>query len=170
MLLGNSLISWSSKKQPVIALSSTEAKYVAVTSATQEALWLKSLLDEIGYPQGCVTIYEDNEACINLSKNPQEFKRTRHIQVKYHFIRSHVKSNSVKLVYVSTKDQLADFLTKGVSGARLMELLHKIGVYQTTQHGRELESAVMFADADPVVERSVDSVVDVMETSVDNRQ
>ena len=51
-----------------------------------------------------------------------------------------------------------------------MELLHKIGVYQTTQHGRELESAVMFADVDPVVERSVDSVVDVMETSVDNRQ
>ena len=110
-LLGSSLITWSSKKQPVIALSSTEAEYVAATNAVQEALWLRSLLSELGFDQGCTTIYEDNEGCINLSKNPQEFKRTRHVQVKYHFIRSHVKSGNVKLVYCDTKDQLADFLT-----------------------------------------------------------
>jgi hypothetical protein len=138
-LLGDSLITWSSKKQPVVALSSTEAEYVSVTSASQEALWLKSLLEELGFNQECIKIYEDNEACINLSKNPQEFKRTRHIQVKYHFIRSHVKDQNIKLVYVPTKDQLADFLTKGVSGPRLSELLKKIGVHQTIQHEGELE-------------------------------
>ena len=138
-LMGNSLICWSSKKQPVIALSSTEAEYVAVSSATQEALWLKSLMKELGFNQGCINIYEDNEACINLSKNPQEFKRTRHIQVKYHFIRFHVKNNNVKLVYCPTQKQLSDFLTKGVTGTHLNESLRQIGLAHTISHGGELE-------------------------------
>jgi hypothetical protein len=137
-LVGGALITWSSKKQSVVALSSTEAEYVAATAATQEALWIKMLLSELGINQDCVTIFEDNEACINLSKNPQEFKRTRHIQVKYHFIRTHVKNNLIALKYCPTKDQLADFLTKGVSGIRLQELMNRIGVCQTIQQEGEL--------------------------------
>lgn len=138
-LLGKSLISWSSKKQPVVALSSTEAEYVAASSAVQEALWLRSLMNELRFHQKCVKIYEDNEACINLSKNPQEYKRTRHIQVKYHMIRACVKEGIVELIYCPTKDQLADFLTKGVTGSRLNELISKIGINRTIQYGRELE-------------------------------
>jgi peptide deformylase len=100
---------------------------------------LNSLLKELGYEQKCVTIYEDNEGCINLSKNPQEFKRTRQIQVKYHFIRQHVRDNKIKLVYTNKKDQLADFHTKGMQAPKLQDLLNRVGLYQATQHGRELE-------------------------------
>jgi hypothetical protein len=64
---GTSLVSWSSKKQPIIALSSTEAEFVAVTSAAQEALWFKAVLKELGHFQETVILHEDNEACINLS-------------------------------------------------------------------------------------------------------
>lgn len=140
-LFGSSLVSWSSKKQPVIALSSTEAEYVTVTSAAQEALWFQYLLREIGYNQDTVIIHEDNEACINLSKNPQEYKRTRHIQVKYHFIRSLVKANKIKLQYCNTKNQLADILTKGVNGQRLRQICTLLGIIDNSKHGRELESA-----------------------------
>ena len=136
VLFGKSLVSWSSKKQPVIALSSTEAEYVAVTSASQEAVWFKSILKEIGIDQQTVTIHEDNESCIKLSKNPQEYKRTRHIQMKYHFIRSLVKNNTIKLEYCKTQDQLADIFTKGVNGSRLKDITRRLGI-QDNQHGRE---------------------------------
>jgi hypothetical protein len=145
VLFGGSLLSWSSKKQPVIALSSTEAEYVAATGASQEALWFKSMLSEIGIDQPTVTIHEDNESCIKLANNPQEFKRTRHIQVKYHFIRSLVREGKIKLEFCPTKDQLADIFTKGVNGPRLKEISSRLG--QSNQHGRELNNAGYVFDA-----------------------
>jgi hypothetical protein len=99
-------------------LSSTEAEYVAVTNGAQEALWIRSLKSELGYNQPFITLLEDNEGCINLANNPQEFKRTRHIQVKYHFIRNHIKDGTLKLKYVDTANQLADIFTKGVTGPK----------------------------------------------------
>ena len=140
-LFGNSLISWSSRKQPVIALSSTEAEYVSVTSGAQEALWFKALLKELGHTQETVILHEDNEACINLSKNPQEYKRTRHIQVKYHFIRSLVKSSQIMLQYCNTKSQLADMFTKGVNGPKLKEICSKLGLVDNSKQKRELKYA-----------------------------
>jgi len=139
-MFGNCLVSWSSKKQPVVALSSTEAEYVAVTSASQEALWFQSLLYELGIVQNTVIIQEDNESCINLANNPQEFNRTRHIQVKYHFIRQLVKEKKIKLQHCRTQNQLADIFTKGVNGPRLKEITQKLGL-ESNQHGRELEYA-----------------------------
>ena len=137
-LFGSSLVSWSSKKQPVIALSSTEAEYVTVTSAAQEALWFQALLKELGYNQETVILHEDNEACINLTKNPQEYKRTRHIQVKYHFVRKLVQAGKIKLQYCKTQDQLADILTKGVNGPRLLRISEMLGLKDNSKHGMEL--------------------------------
>jgi Reverse transcriptase (RNA-dependent DNA polymerase) len=128
MLLGNNLISWRSSKQPVVALSSTEAEYVALTSGVQEALWLKQILEELGFNQNTIEIYEDNEGCINIAKNPQEFKRTRHIQVKYHFVREHVKTKAIEIKYVHTKLQLADMLTKGLNGNKLQANCKSLGL------------------------------------------
>ena len=142
---GKSLISWSSRKQPVIALSSTEAEYVSVTSGAQEALWFSNLLNELGLNQHTVTIHEDNEACINLTKNPQEYKRTRHIQVKYHFIRSLVKAGKIALKYCNTKVQLADIFTKGVNAPRLKEICSKLGLIDSSKQERELNIALMSA-------------------------
>ena len=135
-MFGKKLVSWSSRKQPVIALSSTEAEYVAVTGASQEALWFQGLLNEIGITQETINIYEDNESCIKLAKNPQEFNRTRHIQVKYHFIRLLVKENKINLLPINTKHQLADIFTKGVNGPRLKDITQRLGL-ESNQHGRE---------------------------------
>ena len=91
-LFGGNLVSWSSKKQSIIPLSSSESEYVAATHAAQKALWFQQLLEKLGMRQKTVNIYEDNQGCIALTKNPQENKRTRHIQIKYHFIRNQVKA------------------------------------------------------------------------------
>ena len=104
-------------------------------------MWFNSLLSELGYNQETVVIREDNEACINLTKNPQEYKRTRHIQVKYHFIRSLVKAKKKLLEYCNTKYQLADVLTKGVNGFRLREICEKLGLRDNIKHERELRIA-----------------------------
>ena len=127
-MVGNSLISWYSKKQPVIAQSAAEAEYYAASAAANEAVWLQKLLKELGFDQKTVTLYEDNQACIALTKNPEDHKRTKHIQVKYHVIRYYVSAGFIKLVYCNTRDQLADIFTKGVSGPLLRTMLKGFNV------------------------------------------
>ena len=82
-LLSGSLVSWYAHTQPVVALSTAEAEYMALTEAAKELIWLKLLLAELGHPQDIVTLFEDNEATIKIANNPQDHKRTKHIQVKY---------------------------------------------------------------------------------------
>ena len=127
-MLGNGLISWYSGRQSVVAQSTAEAEYYAAVKGANECIWLKQLLNELGYPQGTVRIYEDNEACIALSKNPQDHKRTKHVQIKYHVLRSYVEQEELKLVYIPTKSQLADIFTKGVPGPMLRSNLMKLGL------------------------------------------
>ncbi len=92
----------------------------------------------MGHLQETVILHEDNEACINLSKNPQEYKRTRHIQVKYHFIRTLVQEKSIQLKYCRTQDQLADIFTKGVNGPGLKEISKSLRLACNSKPGREL--------------------------------
>ena len=85
---GSGLITWSSKKQSIVALSSTEAEYVAITSASTQDLWLRKILEEIGEKQiQPRVIYCDNVSAINLAKNLVHHSRTKHFDMKYHFIR-----------------------------------------------------------------------------------
>ena len=79
--------------QSIIAQSSAEAEYYAAVSASNECIWMKQLLDDLGFPQETIEIYEDNQACIALTKNPEDHKRTKHIQVKYHVVREYVKKS-----------------------------------------------------------------------------
>ena len=112
-LLKGGAISWNSSKQETVALSTTEAEYVAAAHAVKEAIWLRTLLEELGFKQNQPTkIYEDNSGCIAISKNPEKHKRTKHIDIKYHFLREQVNKNQVKLEYVNTTEQAADALTK----------------------------------------------------------
>ena len=114
-LLGGNVISWASKKQSVVALSTTEAEYIALCSATQEAIWLRRLLASVGQQQNSpTTIYEDNEGAISLSKNPRNNSRTKHIDIKYHFVREATQKNNTRIVHCSTKDMVADTFTKGL--------------------------------------------------------
>jgi hypothetical protein len=133
--LGGSLISWTSNKQNIVALSTAESELIALTSAAQEALWLQSLLKELGFAQVPTTIHEDNQACIALAKNPQNHKRTKHIQVRYFFIRQHLEAGELDLKYCRTLDQLADPFTKILPGHRLRPMLHSLGLLKLLSQG-----------------------------------
>ena len=110
--VADGVVSWSSKRQATVALSSTEAEYMALTHATKEAVWLRALLGELGFHQGDPSIiFEDNQSCIALARNPIHHARTKHIDIRHHYIRERLESD-VTLRYVNTKEMVADALTK----------------------------------------------------------
>ena len=121
VLLGDSPIAWRSSKQDTVALSSTEAEYMAASEATQEILYLKNLLAELGAPQQTVTLFLDNKGSIDLARKAIFRRKTRHISVKYHFIRHHVQNNDINIQHVSSTDNFADFLTKGLQHSALVK-------------------------------------------------
>ncbi len=115
-LLNGAAISWFSKLQSSVALSSAEAEYMAVCAAAQEATHLRMLMHEIHYEQAEPTIiYEDNQACIHSIDNPVTSKLTKHIAIRYHFVRDLVLARVIKMVYLPTTSMVADALTKPVS-------------------------------------------------------
>ena len=112
---GDAVVSWASKRQPTVALSTTEAEYMALTQATKEAIWLRNLMHDLQQPdQGPTTIFEDNQACIAIANNPVHHSRTKHIDVQHHFVRERISLGDVKLEYCSTDLMLADTLTKAL--------------------------------------------------------
>ena len=114
--LGEGAITWQSKRQSTVALSSAEAEYMALSSATQECLWLRSLLKELGYRQsGPTTIYSDNLGAISLSSDAVLHQRVKHIDIRHHFIRDHVDDGRIKAEHLRTEEQPADALTKLLS-------------------------------------------------------
>ncbi|KAG6616766.1 RxLR effector candidate protein [Phytophthora cinnamomi] len=129
-MMNGGCISWRSKKQRTVALSSTEAEYMALSEATQEAVWLKVFLRELGEMASdeAIKIYEDNQGSIALAKNPEFHKRTKHIDIRYHFVREKVEDGQVVLEYCSTKDMLADIMTKAITSVQFEVLRHKLGI------------------------------------------
>ncbi len=113
--LAGAAISWCSKKQTIVALSSTEAEYIAASSASQEALYIRQLLKDLKYEQTDPTpLFIDNQGAITLSNNQMTNKRTKHIDVRYHFIRDIVEKKEIICGYISTEEMIADCLTKPV--------------------------------------------------------
>ena len=112
--IGQSPISWKSRQQSVVALSSTEAEYVAAGCAVQEFLWFGMLVQEllVSHSTARPVLYVDNQSAISLSENPTLNDRTKHIDIKYHFLRSHVLSGTLLLKYCPTDVMCADLLTK----------------------------------------------------------
>lgn len=127
--LGNQPLSWSSKKQQGVSRSSTEAEYRAVANAAAELRWICSLLTELGVilPEK-PAIYCDNIGATYLSANPVFHSRMKHIAIDFHFVRGQVQNGILRVAHVSSKDQLADGLTKPLSRTRFQELRNKIGV------------------------------------------
>ena len=114
------LISWKCKKQRCIALSSCEAEYVSTTNAVQEGIWLRQIYaDMIGQEVDSFDLNVDNQGAIELAKNPVHHQRTKHIDIRYHYIRFCVEKEIVHLVYVPTNDNLADMFTKPMSTLKL---------------------------------------------------
>jgi hypothetical protein len=100
-----------------------EAEYMALCAATKEAVWLRTLLKELGHEQQQPTvIYEDNQACISLAKATSYHKKAKHIDIKYHYTREHINNGSVEIKYIPTENQLGDLMTKPLARVRF-ELL-----------------------------------------------
>ena len=111
-MLGDTVITWKSFKEPVVSLSTAEAEYIALTPAVQECIYLQQFLNGLGYQMTKTEIHEDNAACIALAKNPQDKKRTRHIQIRFHWIRQQLEDGIFTLIPIRTYDQYADIFSK----------------------------------------------------------
>jgi hypothetical protein len=127
--LAGTTVSWSSKKQTSIALSSTEAEYISRAHATKEAIWLRQLLSELGLDTSSPTILcVNNQSAITITKNPEFYDHTKHINVCYHFLWQVVNNRMVELLYIPTRDQVADTLTKGLPPALHNKFRDAMGV------------------------------------------
>jgi hypothetical protein len=115
----NAPVSWSSKIQKTVALSSCEAEYMALKEAIKEFVWLSNLFDEINSlkTSNSKVLLTDNQSAIDLSKNPEYHARSKHIDIQYHYVREVVQNGQVTLKYVPTKENVADVFTKPLSPA-----------------------------------------------------
>ena len=126
---GNSLISWKSKKQSVVSRSSAKAEYKSMANEVSEVVWITTLLKELGSElDEPVVIFSDSKEALQIAANPVFHERTKHIEIDCHFIRQKMQEGLVKTVYVSSKNQLADILTKGLSRIQHEYLVGKLGV------------------------------------------
>lgn len=133
--MGN-LVTWRSKKQNVVARSSAEAEFRAVAQGMCEGLWLLRLLRELGVPIYLpIKLYCDNKAAINISLNPVQHDRTKHVEVDKHFIKEKIEEGTICMTYVPTTRQTADVFTKGQPQQLFEDLISKldmINIYNPT--------------------------------------
>jgi hypothetical protein len=122
IFLGGNLVAWSSRKQPTVSRSSTEAQYKSVANATAEIMWIQGLLKELGvYLCRAPTLQCDNLGATYLAVNPVFHACTKHIEVDYHFVRERVARKALDIKFISTHDQLADVLTKPLSSSLFVQ-------------------------------------------------
>jgi hypothetical protein len=126
--LGQSLVSWSSKKQNSIALSTAEAEYVATGSCCVQLLWMRQTLKDYGYTMNHIPLLCDNESAIKTVYNPCEHCRTKHIGIRHHFLRDHAIKGDIVISHVGTNDQLADIFTKPLDEKRFCELRSELNI------------------------------------------
>ena len=132
--LNGGAISWSSKKQSVVALSSTEAEYIAITHAAKEATWLRHLLSELYSPlvlRYPIILYSDNKSAIELVKNATFHSRTKHIAIRYHYVREAYNDGIIFLDHRGTDDMPADVFTKPLVRIKLTKFARLLGLSQT---------------------------------------
>lgn len=141
ILMSNGPISWYSHRQPIIALSSTEAEYIALSDCTKHLLWLRKLTNELEKECSTTVINVDNESTIKLSKSDQYSSRTKHIDVRYHHVRELITSGTVKVQYVNTKLNVADSLTKAVTAEKTAYCREKMGICDDKQKEKHANAA-----------------------------
>eukprot|EP00253_Pinus_taeda_P030568 PITA_30568 len=126
--LAGGAISWMSKLQNIVALSTTKAEYIVVSHACKEAIWLKGLFGEFGRLQDNIKLFFDIQSAIHLAKNPTYHSKSKHIPIKYHFVRHVITERGVSLEKVHTKENCADMFTKPVLLEKLRWCLASLGL------------------------------------------
>lgn len=128
-LIDGAAVSWSSKKQELVTLSTTEAEYVAATHAAKEALWMRRLIGEVFRPLSEPTpLFSDSKSAIALAQDGHYHARTKHIDIRYHFIRYIIEAGSLKLIYCPTDEMTADTLTKALPSAKAKHFAAALGL------------------------------------------
>ena len=116
-MLHDGAVSWQSRKQPTVALSSVEAEYMAATQSTREAVWWRTFLAELGMPDIAPTVvYSDSQGSIALSKNPEHHSRTKHIDIQHHYVREQVAAGTVIMPHISTENMVDGHSHQGSGG------------------------------------------------------
>ena len=128
-LIDGGTVLWSSKRQEIVSLSTTESKYIAATHGVKEALWLRSLLTDVFGPfKNPTMMLCDNQSAIALARNNQYHARTKHIDVRFHFIRWVVEQGAIQLVYCPTEDMVVDVLTKALPSPKVKHFAAGLGL------------------------------------------
>ncbi|GJW00379.1 retrovirus-related pol polyprotein from transposon TNT 1-94 [Tanacetum coccineum] len=131
-LLGDTLVSWSSKRQKSAVISSTEAEYIALSGCYAQVLWMRSQLTNYGFGFNKIPMYYDNKSAIALCCNSVQHSRSKHIDIRFHFIKEHVENGMIELYFVNTEYQLADIFTKALGRERIEFLINKLGMRSFT--------------------------------------
>ncbi|GJZ12387.1 hypothetical protein Tco_0547617, partial [Tanacetum coccineum] len=131
--LGDKLVSWSSKRQKSAAISSTEAEYIALFGCCAQVLWMRSRLTDYGFGFNKIPMYCDNKSAIDLCCNNAQHSRSKHIDMRFHFIKEHVENRVIELYFVNTEYQLADIFTKSLARERIKFLINSMGMRSFTQ-------------------------------------
>jgi hypothetical protein len=126
--LGRSLVSWASKKENSVALSTAEAEYIAAGYCCAQLLWMRQTLRVYGYKLSKVPLLCDNESAIRMADNPVEHSRTKHIDIRYHFLRDHQQKGDIEIAYVSTHNQLFDIFTKPLDEKTFSKLRNELNI------------------------------------------
>lgn len=131
--MGTGAVSWSSKLQSIVALSTTEAEYVSAVSAASEAIWMRQLLTELGYAlPGPSTLHMDNQSAIQVAKNPEHHGRMKHLDLRYHWLRDEVEKGTLAIDYVPTDSMVADILTKLLARVKVEEGCRQLGLQKAS--------------------------------------
>ena len=129
LLLNGGPVSWKSQRQKCVSLLTTESEYVAAATAAKEVVWMRRLLQDLRLPQSApTTLFCDNQSSIKLVQNAEFHQRTKHIDVKFHFIRALQEEQANDVTYINTDVQLADILTKALNGPRFAKLREEISI------------------------------------------
>ncbi|GKA44629.1 hypothetical protein Tco_0737353 [Tanacetum coccineum] len=131
-LLGDRLVSWSSKRQKSAAISSTEAEYIDLSGCCAQVLWMRSQLTNYGLGFNKIPMYCDNKSAIALCCNNVQHYRSKHIDIRFYFIKEQVENRVVELYFVNTEYQLADIFTKALGREKIEFLINKLGMRSFT--------------------------------------
>nr|GFC05899.1 copia protein [Tanacetum cinerariifolium] len=126
--LGDKLVSWMLKKQDCTTMSSTEAKYMALSASCAQVMWMRTQLQDYGLNYNKIPLYYDSQSAIGISCKPIQHSRTKHIHTRYHFIKEQDENAIIELYFVKTEYQLADMFTKALPEDRFKYLVRRIGM------------------------------------------